>query len=288
MLENAYNDYFNNTLRMYDDISNKNIITIDQKSAKCLDSAFSIEKDESNYIVDVYISDIVTFLNYNRELAQTAYEVGKNYYIKTPSGTNRISMLPSILINDFFSLNSNNPKNVINFTFYIDNNGNILEHNIKLSRIKVNTSLSKKSVSSIMNGIGTNPLYNDLCHFDELTGLLYEKHKLANNSNDNLGRMQAIPSTLVNHLIAEDANLAIYSHKNYYTKTKTNRAHSSTPLRKIVSDINLGLYLYQNKLSNINDRDIYMIEDNLAEIITHLNQVEKLDENIKKFTKNLV
>lgn len=260
-------------------MNTKNIIAIDKNTAVSLDNAFSIAKKGNEYEIDVYIANPVTFLNDNRELAKLAYEIGKNCYVPTSDGTVRITMLPEDLVNDVFSLNTDGSKNVIQFTFNIDTKGNILKHDVKLSNINVNYLLDKTSAVSIMNGSGLSVVYKDLKNLGELTNILHNKYTSL-KYDDEGNKIQSTPSLLVNRLIAKDADLAIYRDKTKYTKEKTNTTHSSTPLRRMVSNINLGLYLYQKGLCNLSDKDIYTVEDNMDEIIAHLNEVEVIDKSI--------
>ena len=287
MYKKLYDDYVKNSTELYETIDDKKIISIDIPGTLCLDNAFSIEKDGNGYILDVYVTDVVTFLNYNRPLAEEAYKKASSHYYETSKGVVRVSMLPDELSNNLLSLNHNGYKNVIHFVFNIDSFGIIQNHNIKLSRIRKKFPLTYKGAESVLKDNTLYPAYDSLINLREIAPVVLDNFGY-NNAVTDIDAMSALPSLMVNRLIAYDADTAIYknSKSGTYTKRRSLTSASATPLRNFSSDINLALYLYQYKLGNISDRDVYMIKDNFPKIIKHFNDIEYIDRYVKKLVKN--
>ena len=90
-----------------------------------------------------------------------------------------------------------------------------------------------------------------------------------------------IASIIVNYCVGYESSLAIYREHGVYTADKkSGYTHSATPLRRIVSDINLGLFLTQKGLLDMSDKNIHLIEDNMGEILAHINKVGKVQRYI--------
>lgn len=110
---------FTNRLRITDDIiSQKEMIyTIDPQNSRDLDDALSIRKDSSQYIITIYISDVVAILEqydlWNKLTSQVAtlYTCDKIY-----------TMLPRSLSNDICSLLEGQVRKVMCTDFIIKDN----------------------------------------------------------------------------------------------------------------------------------------------------------------------
>lgn len=287
MYRKMYDDYIKDSMGLYETIKDKKVISVDSRGSRCLDNAFSIEKDGNGYIMDVYLPDVVTFLKLNKPLAHETYKRALTHYYKNEHNDIIIPMLPYELCSDLLSLNNHGYKNVIHFTFYIDAVGIIQNYNVKLSRVLNKYPLFIKSVKLLLNGKRVNAVSGDIKCLSEIApAVLYNFGY--NSARDAIDEIIALPSLLINRLIAYDANCAIYKNSKIglYTRKICQTTNSATPLRNFSSDINLALYMHQYNLGNISDDDVYMIEDNLDEIIEHLNETEYIDRYIKKLVKD--
>lgn len=269
----------------YPIVYDQKIITIDDANSPDLDSAFSIKNFDGLYSLDVYIADVPSFLNKNRKLANDAYNRGVSYYIrdfKNHKNLN-IDMLPPSLSHFYLSLNKGYVKNVVAFNFLFDQNGRVISTTVGKKRIKVTHAVTPNAAQKIINGkLLCSPIEDELKDLSKLKSLVLKNAKEDENNCIFISDLVGVTSVLVNTYVAENAKLAIYRDHGTYTKEKCGYTHSSTPLRRIVSDINLGLFLNQNGLLALNDRDIYKIEDNIDEIIEHVNRADKAQKYVDK------
>ena len=274
----------------YPVIENRNIIAIDDEDSYDLDTAFSIKKDGDVYLLDVYVTDVPSFLAKNRELAKIAYQNGISYYLCdfTNNIYHTIDMLPVFLSHEKLSLNNHGFKNVITFHFVIGDDGEVLSTSISKNKIMLNYNLTQNDAKNILQGKILLPIRNDLLLLKELckkvSSKSQEKYLKGLREND----LVAITSLLPNYYVGKKADLAIYRSDGIYTKEKKEYTHSVTPLRKFVSDINLGLLLNQLGLLAIDNRDIYLITDNLDEIVNHLNEVDKMSQYVSSHAKQMI
>ena len=276
-------------------IEGKNILTVDKPGTKLFDSAFSIDKKDGVYFFDVYISDVPSFLLKNEEVLKYAYEIGTAMYnSQLPDEYYKVNMIPSEMSKDYLSLNKNEDRNVIVFSFCIDNKGTIQLVNISRNRIVVDHNIDTKAIRGFeFNNPKTD---RDVSICKEMCRLVSKNsgsidYALAHRKR--LGDVVAFPSVIVNYHVGRNSNLAIYREDGKYTINSEHKyAHSVTPLRKFASDINLTLYLSQLGLIDCPDKYIHYIEDNMDSIIEHLNQRENLCEyfstnyrEVKKYYK---
>ncbi len=275
----------------YQKVEDQHIISIDDITSPDLDTAFHIKKEGDLYLLDVYISDAVHILNENRRLAEEAYQRGATYYVRGNGKTYNIDMLPRTLAHFDLSLNKGFVKNVNNFNFIIDQEGNILSRTVNNKRIIVRESLSPFQAKRILE--------DDCLESKEKEQLLVLKEccmkvkkqshlPYINGLNPNkIQDLVALTSILVNYYVGENSSFAIYRENGHYTTEKYAYTHSSTPLRRIVSDINLAFFLNQYGLLELADKDIYKIEDHKEEIVNHLNETDKIQKYINSHSKEL-
>lgn len=285
-------------------VDGERIISIDDSTSPDLDGAFSIEKMDDITILNVYISDVPSFLKENRKLSEEAYLRGNSFYIRNFSkdrkylNNTNIDMIPSYISHKFLSLNKGYPKNTICFKFIIGQNGEIYSRDVSRKRIIVTDKLTPEDASHLLTtNDNYGPLQEDLRNYQSLV------KNISNNSNDlylkrlwfnRVSDIVGLPSVLVNYYIGHEADFAIYRENGQYVKKYENNpyTHSSTPLRRFVSDINLAFFLNQNGVVNFNEADLNYVENNIDSIIAHLNEQDKLvnfvDKNpnfVKKYLK---
>jgi len=283
-------DYKNLMIKMpfsekdYKVINDKHIITIDEENVQDLDTAFSIEKKDGVYLLSLYVTDVPSVLLENKGLALIAYNNATSYYLHD-LGSYSIDMLPKSLSHGLLSLNKDGLKNVITFQFVISNKGEIIDTKVLKNRIIVNHSLDKKRVDDILNSNNNIDIKKDLVMLRDACTLVkrhYNKRYLNIIKDDDL---VAFTSILANYYVGENSSIAIYRDRGIYTKENKIYTHSVTPLRRIVSDINLTLFLNDLGLMRVPDKDIYLIEDNIDEIIHHINEREKVGMYVNSHTK---
>ena len=270
-------------------VENKNILTVDKPASTILDSAFSIEKKDNAYFFDVYISDVPSFLLQNEELLKYAYEMGTSMYNYQQQNDHFIiNMIPFDIAKEYLSLNKDSYRNVITFSFCIDNKGTI--------QLVINDNIDTKTIRGFEFD---NPRTDrDVSICKEMCKFLSKNSDSLNYSltaKKRLGDIVAFPSIITNYQVGRNSHLAIYRENGKYVKNSENKyAHSVTPLRKFVSDINLTLYLSQLGLINCPDKYIHYLEDNMDSIIDYLNRREALCEyfetnyrDVKKYYKKI-
>ena len=269
-------------------IEDKNVITIDEAYSPDLDGAFSIEKKDNMYVLEVYVTDVPSFLLKNEELMKIAYDRATSMY--NSQNSNRLiirDMLPQEISHDYFSLKKNGIKNVITFTYYIDFTGNVVLQNISRNAVFINDNIRPKRAESILLSPSKySRTDKDLKLYKEACELISKnsKERFLNELNpDKIESIIGVPSILTNYHIGKNSDFAIYREQGKYTKeSKEKYTHSSTPLRKFVSNINLAFYLNQIGIIDCPDKYIYYVEDHLDEIIDHINKQEEVKEEFQK------
>ena len=244
-------------------VEGQKIITLGSNRIPDRDLSFSIEDLGDIYILDIYLSDVPTFLLKNRKLASEAYKRANSLYIKDKDGeTYNIDMLPVFISHKYLSLHNNHPKDVISFNFVLDKKGNVLSSSVNKNRIKVSSNITLEQIEDNNTGM----FYDTINSLIELSHSLNEKPK-------------NVPRRLVNKYVGDEKCLSIYYKNGIYTR-EGEYAPSSSPLKGIISDINLGMLLYDKGLLNIKDEDVYKLTDNLDEVIEHLNYMDKVKKYV--------
>ena len=269
-------------------IEDKNIITIDEEFSPDLDGAFSIEKKGDIYVLEVYVTDVPSFLLQNEDLMKEAYKRSTSMYNSQNSKELLIrDMLPKELSHDLLSLKKDQIRNVITFTYHIDSSGNISLEDISRNSVYINDNIKPETASNIILSQSKDSrthqdlrTYKDVCEL--ITNSSEEKY-LKEANLEKIYNIIGIPSILTNYHIGNNSDFAIYREKGIYTKESKNKyTHSVTPLRKFVSNINLVFYLNQLGIINCPDKYLYYVEDHLDEIIEHINNQEKTKETFQK------
>ena len=114
------------------DLRNQKIFTIDGADARDFDDAVSIRQEGKNYILGVHIADVGEYVKENSHLDEEAYTRGTSVYFPNMV----LPMLPKELSNGICSLNEGQDRYALTVEMKIDENGEVLEHNIYESVIK--------------------------------------------------------------------------------------------------------------------------------------------------------
>lgn len=155
------------------DLRNETIFTIDGKDTKDMDDAISIKKDEEgNYILGVHIADISNYIKQGSFLFTEALKRSTSCY---PVGY-VVPMFPHIISNGICSLNPNVDRLTLSVIMKIDNEGNVIDYDIKKSVINSKKKMTYEDVNKILVNNEMVPGYenfiNDLKLMEELHHIL--------------------------------------------------------------------------------------------------------------------
>ena len=162
------------------DLRHLNTFTIDGPDAKDLDDAVSIELMENgNYKLGVHIADVSHYVKERSQLDKEAYKRGNSVYLVDRV----IPMLPKELSNGICSLNPNEERLCLSVFMEIDENGEVVNHNIVEGLITSKARLIYDDVSDLLEDQdpeAEKKLSNqveDLRLMEELAHNLYEKRR---------------------------------------------------------------------------------------------------------------
>lgn len=129
------------------DITNQPLVTIDSIESKDLDDAVVAWKmDNGHYHLGVHIADVSHYVQPGTPLDDEAFRRGTSVYL-----TDRvIPMLPRRLSNGICSLNPNEERLAMSCEMEIDEQGNIVKHEIFPSVIKSHARMTYKAVNKIL------------------------------------------------------------------------------------------------------------------------------------------
>ena len=129
------------------DLRGKTIVTIDGATAKDLDDAISVEKNEAgNYVLGVHIADVAHYVKQGSKIDREAYKRGTSvYYIDKV-----IPMLPEKLSNGICSLNPHIPRLTLTCEMEINPRGEVISHGIYESVIQTAERLVYTDISDIL------------------------------------------------------------------------------------------------------------------------------------------
>ncbi|MCM1370945.1 MAG: ribonuclease catalytic domain-containing protein [Clostridium sp.] len=130
------------------DLTDKYVIAIDSTNTSCIDDAFSLEKENNDYILTLYISDVEDDILLNTPLDLEAKRRGFTIYLPK----NYIPMLPKKLSNISLSLNVLGYKKVMAFKFVFSDTFELKTDNIEVFKaiIKVSKNYSYNQVDKII------------------------------------------------------------------------------------------------------------------------------------------
>ena len=128
------------------DLRQWQMVTIDGEDAKDLDDAISIEEDGDRYRLGVHIADVTNYVQENSALDWEALKRGTSVYL----ADRVIPMLPHILSNGICSLNAGEDRLALSCIMWIDRKGNVTDHKITETVIRVDERMSYTSVKKIL------------------------------------------------------------------------------------------------------------------------------------------
>lgn len=128
------------------DLRDWQTVTIDGEDAKDLDDAITITKEGNKYILGVHIADVANYVQEHSALDAEALNRGTSVYLVDRV----IPMLPHKLSNGICSLNAGENRLALSCIMTIDEKGNVIDHTIAETVIKVDRRMSYNSVKKIL------------------------------------------------------------------------------------------------------------------------------------------
>ena len=130
------------------DLRDWRMVTIDGEDAKDLDDAVSLDREGENYRLGVHIADVANYVQERSALDREALERGTSVYL----ADRVIPMLPHKLSNGICSLNAGEDRLALSCIMTISPEGEILEHQIAETVIRVDRRMSYNKVEAVLNG----------------------------------------------------------------------------------------------------------------------------------------
>ena len=128
------------------DLRSWTMVTIDGEDAKDLDDAVSLTKEGENYRLGVHIADVANYVQEGSALDREALETGTSVYL----ADRVIPMLPHKLSNGICSLNAGEDRLALSCIMTIDPRGEIIEHEIAETVIRVDKRMSYNGVAAVL------------------------------------------------------------------------------------------------------------------------------------------
>ena len=128
------------------DLRDWQTVTIDGEDAKDLDDAITLTKEGDLYELGVHIADVSNYVQESSALDVEALKRGTSVYLVDRV----IPMLPHKLSNGICSLNAGENRLALSCIMKIDEKGNVTDHTIAETVIKVDRRMSYTSVKKIL------------------------------------------------------------------------------------------------------------------------------------------
>ncbi len=131
------------------DLSNLEMVTIDDEQARDFDDAVSLEKpDPGVFRLGVHIADVSQYVRQGKPLDREALKRGTSIYLVERA----IHMLPPMLSEKICSLQAGKNRLAVSALMDIDEDGNLLNVQFKTSLIRVTERLSYQQVENYLAG----------------------------------------------------------------------------------------------------------------------------------------
>ena len=145
-VENVANEVSEADMAGRMDLRSWQTVTIDGEDAKDLDDAITITKEGDKYQLGVHIADVTNYVQEHSALDVEALNRGTSVYLVDRV----IPMLPHKLSNGICSLNAGENRLALSCIMTIDEKGNVVDHTIAETVIKVDRRMSYTSVKKIL------------------------------------------------------------------------------------------------------------------------------------------
>ena len=128
------------------DLRDWQMVTIDGEDAKDLDDAVSLTEVENGWKLGVHIADVTNYVQEKSALDREALKRGTSVYL----ADRVIPMLPHKLSNGICSLNAGENRLALSCIMTVDKKGEIVDHVIAETVIRVDQRMSYTSVAKIL------------------------------------------------------------------------------------------------------------------------------------------
>lgn len=160
------------------DWRDKLTVTIDGEDARDLDDAITLERLPDGYLLGVHIADVSHYVREGSPLDQEALTRGTSVYL----ADRVIPMLPRELSNGICSLNEGVDRLALSCIMKLDSKGNVTDHEITETIIRVDKRMSYTGVQAILSGKehpeGEREDIRELCFLmEETAAILKEKRR---------------------------------------------------------------------------------------------------------------
>lgn len=145
-VENVANEVSTADMAGRMDLRDWQTVTIDGEDAKDLDDAITLTREGANYKLGVHIADVTNYVQEHSALDVEALKRGTSVYLVDRV----IPMLPHKLSNGICSLNAGENRLALSCIMTIDEKGNVIDHLITETVIKVDRRMSYTSVKKIL------------------------------------------------------------------------------------------------------------------------------------------
>ena len=145
-VENVSNEVSKADMAGRMDLRDWQTVTIDGEDAKDLDDAITLVKEGEFYKLGVHIADVSNYVQENSALDVEALKRGTSVYLVDRV----IPMLPHKLSNGICSLNAGENRLALSCIMMIDAKGNVVDHTIAETVIRVDRRMSYTSVKKIL------------------------------------------------------------------------------------------------------------------------------------------
>lgn len=122
------------------------MVTIDGEDAKDLDDAVSLHMENGHYVLGVHIADVANYVQERSAMDREALKRGTSVY----PVDRVIPMLPEKLSNGICSLNAGVDRLTLSCIMTIDKKGNVIDHVIAETVIRVDQRMTYASVKKIL------------------------------------------------------------------------------------------------------------------------------------------
>ena len=129
------------------DLRDWQMVTIDGDDAKDLDDAVSLTMENGLYKLGVHIADVTNYVQEKSAIDREALKRGTSVYL----ADRVIPMLPHKLCNGICSLNAGEKRLALSCIMYINNKGEVIDHEIKESVVNIDKRMSYKGVQKIID-----------------------------------------------------------------------------------------------------------------------------------------
>ena len=170
------------------DLRSWTMVTIDGEDAKDLDDAVSLTKEGENYRLGVHIADVANYVQEGSALDREALERGTSVYL----ADRVIPMLPHKLSNGICSLNAGEDRLALSCIMTIDSRGEIIEHEIAETVIRVDKRMSYNGVAAVLAAEAEGEDCIECPDYAEYVPMLCLMKELADKIRERRGRRGSV------------------------------------------------------------------------------------------------